>query len=406
MGRFKVYIKPFTTEGIYEDEWRDVTDDADLAGISTIKQSLDNNEYDVGIFKTSGLGLSLVNIDGRYSDVGVPGSIFNFRRSNSLVRITWEIMDHDVICGFFICGNVALSDEVVAFEGFLDDTALKQDADAQDLKFKVLGKESIFTQVAVPYDDIADGDSIEELIFICLSQQVITDQLTVDLANIDCSANPFSNSVVDLENKTVMEALQELLRISNSVLYLINNVVYVSPRNASPTDKFTFFGQGSSVGNENIIDLTDYRTGLNRVYNFITWADSPLVKSDLTSIERNGLQKKQVGSKVITYEPSQELILENILLEFRNAKREMTIRAPIDYDTIALNVLDKVAVDYPNISISDTGSIPLWDLATWDVAKFPYEVLPITIESGARFKILSKDIDTQNHEMVFLLREV
>ena len=84
----------------------------------------------------------------------------------------------------------------------------------------------------------------------------------------------------------------------------------------------------------------------------------------------------------------------------------MILKAPITYETITLGVLDKVAVDYPNIAISDVGEIPLWDISKWDQAKFPFEVLPISIESTARFKILSRDVDPNNHELIFNLREV
>ena len=406
MGRFHVYLKPFTTTGEYESEWRDVTADADLSGITSMKSALDNTEYDVGIFRTSGMTLTLINIDGRYSDVGIPGSIFNFRRSNSMVRVTWEIMHHDVVCGFAVCGEVALSHEVIAFEGLLDDRALKQDATAQDLQFKVLGKESVFTQGVVPMSAINVGDTIEELIFKILNQPVVTDLLTVDALNIDCKVNSASDSIVELENKTIQEAVQELLRISNSVMYLEDDTIYVAPRDTTVDDKYTFYGQGSSVGNENIIDLTEYRMGLNRVINFVTWKDTTLLASDLTSIEMNGVQKKEIESSIVDIDWKREAVLNSLMTEFRNEKRELILRCPIDYDTIALQVLDKCVIDYPNIAIGDNSAVPLWDLSIWDVARFPYEVLPISIENGARFKILSKEIDPTNHEMVFYMREV
>ncbi len=148
---FRIYVRPFDDDGTYQDDWINVTEDVDSAGLTQIKQSLDNSEYDVGIFKNSGVTLTLVNVAGRYSDAGQPGSIFRFRRSNSLVRVTWDINTQPLICGFFECGSVALGEEITMFEGLLDDTALKQDADSQTLQFKVLGKESIFSQVDIDF---------------------------------------------------------------------------------------------------------------------------------------------------------------------------------------------------------------------------------------------------------------
>ena len=189
MSRFKVYIKPFKEDGDYEAEWVDVSDDVELSGVSVAKQSLDSNEYDVGVFRNSGVTLALTNIAGKYSDVGEPGSLFKFRRSNSLVRITWQIMHHDVKCGFFTCGNVALSDEVTIFEGLLDDRALKQGAEEQNLKFKVLGKEAILDETLVDFSVLSNGDTFEQIIFKLLDQDQISEVLTVDALNINCQTD-------------------------------------------------------------------------------------------------------------------------------------------------------------------------------------------------------------------------
>ena len=406
MSRFKVYIKPFKEDGTYETEWLDVTQDVELQGVTSMKQSLDNNEYDIGVFKNSGVTLTLTNIAGKYSDVGEPGTIFNFRRSNSLVKITWQVISYDLIAGFFEAGNVALSEEVIAFEGLLDDTALKQEAEDQNLKLKVLGKESILGEVLVPFGSIANGDTFEELLFTLLNQTAITDVLTVSALNIECDTNVAVDAVASLENKTVREAINLILLYSNSVLYVIDDVIYVSPREATVDLIKTFYGQGAIYGIENILDLSDYRKGLNRVFNFVTWKDTTLFSSDVTSLNDYGVKKKEVDTPLITDTAKRQAILDAIKVEFRNPKREVILRAPIDYETIALNVLDKIAIDYPNIAINDSADIPLWDLALWDSARYPFEVLPIAIEASARFKILSKDIDPSNHEMIFYVREV
>lgn len=408
MGRFKVYIKPFTEAGVYDSTWIDVSEDVELTGVSTIKQTLDNNEYDIGVFKNSEVTLTVTNLNGRYSNVGEPGTIFKHRRANSLVKITWEIMHHDLVCGFFTCGNVASSEEEIAFEGLLDDRALKQEAEDQNLKFKVLGKEAIFDEVLVPFADISAGDTLEEILFTILSEPEITELLTVAAMNIDCSVNPAVDSVAALENKTVKEALAIILRDANSVLYInpSDDTIYVSPRTASATVQKVFYGQGASAGIENIIDISDYRVGFNRVFNFVTWKDTTLVSQDLSSVSAYGYKKKEVSSEIITDNTKRQSILDSIKDEFKNPKRELILRVPIDYDTIALRVLDKISIDYPNVAINDSAPIPLWDLAVWDVAKYPYEVLPIAIEASAEFKILSRDIDPTNQELIFYVREV
>ena len=406
MGRFRVYVKPFDDAGAYVADWTEVTEDIDMSGLSQMKQSLDNNEYDIGVFKNANVTLTLMNFNGTYSDVGSPGSIFKYRRSNSLVKITWEIMHHDVICGFCTCGEVALSEEVDAFVGLLDDTGLKQDADEQNIQFKVLGKESIFGEVLVPFADIAAGDTFEEILFTILNQTAITNLLTVSAINISCSVNSVTDSVAALQNKTVREALSLLLLYSNAVLYIESDTIYVAPRTATVDIKYTFYGQGALGGMENINDLSDYRIGLNRLFNFMTWKNTTLSSEEPSSITAFGYKKKEIETSLITDNTKRQAILDSIKDEFKNPKREMIIKAPIDYDTIALKVLDRIVIDYPNIPINNDADIPLWDLAVWDTAVYPYEVLPIAIESAANFKILSRDIDPANQELSFYVREI
>jgi hypothetical protein len=406
LGRFKVYIKPFQEDGTYATDWTEVTENVDMSGIGQLKQSLDNSEYDVGIFKNSGINLTLINTDGLFSDAGQPGSIFKYRRSNSQVKVTWEIMERAVVCGFFVCGDVMLSPEETIFEGLLNDDAIKQQADEQNLSFKVLGKEGIFSEEKVPFSSIAAGDLFSAVILDCLNQTKITTLLTVSAPNIVCGNDIVTDTIASLENKTVAEALKVILLYSNSVLYVESNVVYVKARTASVSVQHTFYGQGASAGLENIIDISDFRSGLNRTFNFWTWTDTTLYSENSTSTATYGFRKKEIATDLITTTSKRQSILDALKTEFGDPKRELILRAPMDYDTIALGLLDKVSIDYPNVGIPENGSLPLWDLAVWDVAKFPNEILPITIESTAEFKILSRDVDPTNQEMVFYLREV
>jgi hypothetical protein len=405
MARFRVYIKPFDDNGDYQDDWIEVTDDLESGGVSSIKQALDNTEYDVGVFRNSDVTLNLNNLTGRYSDVGQPNSIFKFRRANSMVKIAWDPNDHDLVAGFFLSGTVYLyEDEFVLFEGVLDDTALRQNADDQNLKFKVLGKEFLFSETIVPFDSISNGDLFSEIIYTMLNQAAITDLLTIDQANISCDVDLEIDDKTELQNKTVREALGMILQYSNSVLRIENNTVYVSGREPSADVEATFYGQGSRAGMENIIDIQDFRIGLNRVFNFLTWEDTTLVSQDETSIRHNGYQKKEISTDLITDNTKRQTILDAIKDEFKNAKRELMIRVPLEISTHDLTLLDKIQVDYPNVGMA--AELAVWDDAVWDEAVFPYEILPIAIEDSARFKIIAKEIDPTNQELVLSLREV
>jgi len=81
MSRFKVYIKPFDPSGAYASDYIDVTDDCDISSVGTLSESIDQDDYEVGIFKFNQFRITLNNISGKYSEVGTPYTIFAFKRS-------------------------------------------------------------------------------------------------------------------------------------------------------------------------------------------------------------------------------------------------------------------------------------------------------------------------------------
>lgn len=405
MARFRFYLTPFTDLGEYDEEF-EITDEVDSQGLGQLKHTLDNTEYDIGIFKNSGINLTLVNSDGRFAEVGGPNTVFKFRRSNSLVRVTYQSAESDSLCGFVVCGEAQLSEETELFSGLLNDDALKMDADSQTLSFKVLGRESILSEIEAPFDDIENGDLFSEVMLKCLDQFGITRLLTVDPSNITCGLDLAIDDKTDFLNKTVIEVLKEILFLSNSVLFITDDAIIISPRAPSSDLKFTFFGQGAMSGSENIVDISDFRSGLNRTFNYWTWTNTSLLSTTADSVLQNGIKKKEINSSVITAEAKRQLILDTLNLEFATPKREMILKAPLDYETLALWLLDRVAVDNPNVAIAAGGNLPLWDKAKWDIDRFPHEILPLTIDSALRFKILSRSIDPTNHEVSFELREL
>jgi hypothetical protein len=129
--RFRVYLKPFDDTGNYVADWIEVTSDVSADSMADLRQVLDDDTYNVGVFRFADFALKLRNEQGLYSDAGELRSIFQYKRSDALVRITWQLQDFEshpgvIIPGEFIPGN----DEVEIFEGLLSDEA--SDTDIRD----------------------------------------------------------------------------------------------------------------------------------------------------------------------------------------------------------------------------------------------------------------------------------
>lgn len=408
MARWRVYIKPFDVNGNYVSEYIEIT--RDVASLGSPKQGIDNTEFDVGVIKNSGFNITLRNDHGHYSGVTELQSIFRYTRKNSLLKITWDFRDRGLICGFFQCGREPLGGEYVVFEGLINEVTSSSDIQAQQATFACLGFDSLLQEIAVPYSSINNGDSFSTILYAMLNQAPFTDLVTVSLSNITPSTNIAIDDKTTLENKTVGQVLKPLLLAANSVLFIKDGIVYVTGRDESSTNMFTFYGQASR-SNENIISIPKFRDGMNRVFNMWTWEDVPSVYSrDLTSIAQYGQLSKQMKLEIISDASTSKIqtILDANKTEFAYPKIELDLETPIWYDVLGLEILDKVNIDYPTIYISfDGGPLPRYDQGfLYDgTARYPHEQWALTLSTETYFKIMAKKIDVKKQTITFSLRE-
>lgn len=410
-----MYLKSFEEDGTYEVDFTEITND--VVSVGAVQLGIENTEYDVGLIKTAGLQLVLRNDLGKFSEPENSKSIFKLKRKNSIIKITWDIRDYDLICGWFFPGVEPLGGEVEIFRGVLNEVNSASDIDKQQAKFTVLGFESLLSEVTVPFDSIttdsenfpSPGDTISEALFKCLDQAPINELLTVDLSNFVCGYNTTVDEKEFLENKTVSEALKDLLLTGNSVLYIKNNTVYVSAREGSVDLKYTFYGQASIIGIENILGVPDYKDGLNRTFNYWTWKDTTLVSQDVASVDLYGIRKKEFSSPAIFNFSTTKIqaSLDANKTEFAFPKIELELQTPMTYSTLALEILDKVSIDYPTIySPADSNLLPRYGLSNYGAVRYPYAQQSLTITPERRFKIINKKIDVTKQIVSFKLREM
>jgi len=407
MGVFNFYIKPFNDDGTYATDWIDVTDDANKSSISSLKRDLDNTDFDTGVFRYSNFTLSLRNSHGKYGDVGVSGrSIFKYKRSDSLIKITWRQNPLIPVMGFIPPGELWLHEELEIFQGLLNDETLSLDLETQDIDFRVLGKESIFSRVETPFSILNNNDTIKEIIYDCLNQTEITNLLTVNLANINPTVNAICDLIAEFENTTVQEVLDSLLVASNSYLYIQNDTIYVTDKTPGATTSFKFYGQASSKGPENLMNIGKIKNGVSKVNNYITWKETTLLSYDIDSVNKYGVRKKEVGYDFITNTTQRNNILASYKNGFKDPKETLELETPMRLDSAKLFLKDGVKIDYPTNYYSSEGLLPICGIAICGQARTPNKVWFFTISDTVVYMITGITINMRNESIVFKLRGV
>jgi hypothetical protein len=409
VAKWRVYLKPYADDAgsSYEADWRDVTDD--ILNIGQLSQQLDNTDYDIGVFRSANTKIRLRNDHGRYGPAGELQSIFKYRRGGVKARITWQDGDEELYCGFFDAGSALaiLADEEEVFEGLLDDNTTKSNIDEQTVEFNLQGYESILRQLIVPYSSISNGNSIEAVIYAICNQAPLNQYVTVLLANISCGQTETIDDKTSLENKTGLEALSDILLASSSVLYVEENVLYVKARTAEADVSYYFYGPGSLNGIENLLEINAYRTGENRILNFITWKDTTLQSSSAASIAKYGYRKADISSDIITNGTKRQAMLDAVRDEFSLGKVEFELVCPVTFETIHLFLLDRISVDYPTEATNpDARPIAIYGAGEYDVDYYAEEIFRLSISAATPFKVMSRIIDFAKQTMELSLREV
>ena len=407
MSRTRVYIKPFDESGSYASDFTEIT--RDVLKIGEIKQALDNTEYDVGVFRNSNFSIALRNDHGLYSEADNLKSIFKTKRVDTQVKVTWDRRNSDLRCGFFKPGEEVLGEEITLFEGLLTDVAGVSNIIEQDISFTVLGFESLLDRTEFPYSDVSNGDNISDILYAALNQTMITDLLTVDSSNISVGIDTAIDDKEDLENTTVKEAFDDLLILSNSVLYVKDRTIFIKPRTVNSTLEHTFYGPASINGIENIVDVKNYRDGVNRVRNYWTWKDASIKSTDADSVTKFGVQKKEIDSSLISVTSTTKIsnILGSLKDEFSSAKTELEIIAPMKKKTLDLFLLDKVNVDYPTVYFpADENPLPRYGQNVYEGARYPFGQWSLKIDPVDRFKIMSVGLKPTEDLITFKLRKV
>lgn len=405
MSKVHVYINPFDDNGNYTG-FQEIT--RDVTSIGTIKQQLDQSEYDLGIFRNADVSIKMENSSGRYSDVAENvNTIFRDKRSNSKVKITWEPGNNPLFAGFFEAGEAIVSEEITIFEGLLNDDATKTDIEVQDADFKILGYDSILKELLVPFASLGT-ETFDSLITKMLNQSKFTDLVTI--GSIDVGQDVTLDTIASLENKTVRNVLRSALFVSNSILFIKDNIVTVAPRDSNPLPDpaFSFFGEGSTLGIENFIDIKGFRSGLNRTFNHWTWKDTLLVAQDLSSIDKFGIREKDISNDLIINGTSRQSLLDSNRDKFGNPRRQFRITSFLTPSVLIPFMNDRLSIDAPAIGVEEAGQkTAVYGLREgYDVDYYATNIFSIQLFAAERWKIISRELNLKNDTITFGVKEI
>ncbi len=405
MSKYHVYFDILDDTGNYSGEWLEVTDDIDMKALGNIKYKLDASAFDVGVFSYGSFNISIKNDTGKYSREGDILSIFKYKRSGTKVKITRREGDEGFICGFTTCADAIFSDELLIVYGLLNDESAKTNLNDVRLDLSVLSYTSVLDKEEVPFTSISNGDTVQELLYTFLNQTLITDILTIDIANINPKNNVVIDDITNYENTTVSAKLTDLLVISNSVLVLDNTTVHIKGRDPSASVERTFYGQASLLGIEDIQTVSKINTGLKRLFNHWSWEDSSIASKNTSSIGKYGVRAKQLRYDEITNTSTQQSVLDSYKNEFSDIKREMSIMVTMDNDR--KGILDKINLDMPTPYFTREGDVlPIYGQAVYGEAIYPFAEYGYTFNVLEYFKITGIKIKPNKDLVEYQLKEI
>lgn len=341
---YRVFFTPLVNAdaNLYGDEI-DVTGRILYDGVGDIRRSIDSSDYDVGVFAFSDLELTAFNLNGYFNENDFR-SIFPTKRDLCKVRVEFSEIETVRDANGTVLSETETNS--VTFRGLINEEATRLDITTEKIRFKVLSRDSVLRTTKISGGVVADGDLFSEALFQILNVPKITSVLNVSQVNITVDLDLTIDDGSFFDNKSVKEALDKLLFAANSCI-LINDAGDVTIRSRVPdetTEVLNLYGKNDIHYRENIIDITEYNTGKQRMFTSFMINDQEI--SNAAYVESFGLRKKEVALDFITDPLKALAIAERSVEEWKTPKIEVNVKVGT---TVAkdLQLLDRVSVSYP-----------------------------------------------------------
>lgn len=392
-ANYRVLITPLVADGVYGTTL-DITQDIDMTDLiksfGKVKQEIDNGDYDIGIFTFGNLTMRAINYTRKFNDHTDADSIFPVTRDKAKVEIQYRDRDQNII---------------TQFKGLINEDATRQDTKKDTVRFKVLSLDSIFRQVNIPSGAIGTGELFSAVINKILNVPEITNVLGYDPANINVNLDLTIDNGEVFSSVVAKTALDQLLRASNSILYIdANDDVIVTDRSEN-LPLFALWGGGDDHGRENILSINNLNNGEHRVFNSIRVGDTE-VSEDTAWTAENGVRQKSYSFEFITTASKEKQIADRILEHFRVPKMECELVVRTE-DVKQARLLDiiRVGFDFRASPDPESTGIPIYGVAEYDTDYYPHAAGSFRITQNISWKIIGISINAVNFTTTLKLRQ-
>ena len=340
---YQVTIQELTDATTYNPNPTDITDRVLDLGLGAIRYELDSYDHDIGIFKHGNMILGCLNQDGYFNETE---SLFSFRRDLAKIEVTF--FDRDLT-------------EISFFKGVINEPMTRFNKNNDTVNFVVINQENVLSQVQVQVADISNADSFSDSIKAILNKTAITTVLNYDAADISVDYDGVIDDATKLHGLDTYTVLKKLLQASNSLFYVNSSDDMIVSTRGNTGVETMFYGAEDEFNRDNIIEVNGYSTGYNRIFNSVIVNDRGTL--DATSVGNYGYREKRYTFDFVTDNGREDLIAANILAEFKDPKKEVSITVPVEEST-SLNFLDDITMElnstvYNNINISSTDTFKL-----------------------------------------------
>lgn len=403
--RYQVFFTPLMNadSNTYGPEL-DVSDKIRSAGVGNIKRSIDSSDYDIGVFAFSDLELTAFNLNGYFNENDFR-SIFFTIRDRCKVRVVFTEIDtvRDEN------GTVLSEDEtdVVTFRGVINDEATRIDLTNETIRFKVLSRDSVLRTTKISGGVVTDSMTFSEAMFAILNVPKITSVLGVSELNITPGLDLVIDDGTVFDNKGVKEMMDQLLFASNSCMIITDSGdVLIQPRVENSTMSIlTLYGKNDIHYRENIVDITSYNNGKQRMFTSFVVNDQEV--SNSVHVQAFGFRQKKVSLDFIT-DPAKSLIIaETAVDEWKTPKAEVAVKVAT-HIARSLSLLDQVSVDYPFRLKPPPGKfLPIVGItAIGDTDQpLPYVFGSMEIPPRIKFKVIEIEDNVENFTSILKLRQ-
>jgi hypothetical protein len=402
---YRIYFTPLENadSNLYGEEI-DVSDRIRLSGVGNIKRSIDSSDYDIGVFTFSDLELTGQNQNGYFNEQDIR-SIFTTTRDRCKVRVVFNEMQLFRNAQGTVLSEILTSTNT--YRGLINDEATRLDIVSESIRFKVLSRDSVFRTTKVSAGVVSDGMSFKESIEAILNVPRITSVLLFNSSNI----NPQLDLTVDngsfFDNSSVKSALDQLLLVSNSVLLIDDDgTIMVKSREPDEArDILNLYGKNDIHKRENIIDITAYNNGRQRM--FTSFIINNRETSNTAHVQSFGLRQKNVKLDFLTNTDSIDAVAANLVDEFKTPKIELNVKVSTRIAK-SVQLLDRVSVNYPLRLKPPVGKfLPVVGITKIGDSSMPlpYTFGAIEIPSRIAFKVIEIEDNVENFTSILKLRQ-